>query len=76
MGNSTRTGLADFTTDQISTAELLPLTPASQEQLAAAARVTARHAHGRDDLALLLDVLALPRNDTPTTLPASTESAD
>ncbi|MFC9602481.1 histone-like nucleoid-structuring protein Lsr2 [Streptomyces niveus] len=61
--------------DQISAAELLPLTPASQEQLAAAARVTEHHARGRDDLALLLDVLALPRNDTPTTLPARTDTA-
>ncbi|WP_381805589.1 histone-like nucleoid-structuring protein Lsr2 [Streptomyces niveus] len=58
--------------DQIQAAELLPLTPTSQEQLVAAARVTARHAHSRDDLALLLDVLALPRIDTP--LPAHTDN--
>ncbi|AXK34667.1 hypothetical protein DVA86_20455 [Streptomyces armeniacus] len=50
-------------------AESLPLDPSPDQQLAAAARVTARHAHGKADLTLLLDNLGLPTDDdTLTTL--------
>ncbi|MYY80842.1 MULTISPECIES: histone-like nucleoid-structuring protein Lsr2 [unclassified Streptomyces] len=46
-------------------AEALPLDPSPQQQLAAAARVTARSSRDKDDLGLLLDVLGLP-TDTDT----------
>lgn len=50
-------------------AEGLPLNPSTVEQEAAAARVTARNAGGKDDLVLLLKHLGLPRDDaTLTTL--------
>ncbi|WP_030594022.1 Lsr2 family DNA-binding protein [Streptomyces anulatus] len=59
-------------------AESLPLDPTSAQQLAAAARVTARHSHDKDDLALLLDVLGLPTGpDTLTALlPLIPETGD
>ncbi|MFB7484463.1 histone-like nucleoid-structuring protein Lsr2 [Streptomyces anulatus] len=72
-------------------AESLPLDPTSAQQLAAAARVTARTAHDKDDLALLLDVLGLPTDpdtltallplipetgDTPVTTAPATEAID
>jgi len=72
-------------------AESLPLDPTSAQQLAAAARVTARHSHDKDDLALLLDALGLPTDpdtltallplipetgDTPVTTTAATEAID
>jgi hypothetical protein len=44
-------------------AEGLPLKDSPEQQLVAAARTTACHARDKDDLALLLDVLALPRDD-------------
>lgn len=47
-------------------AENLPLTPSADAQLAAAARTCARHAHDKDDLALLLDAVGLPRDTTLT----------
>ncbi|MEU7151198.1 hypothetical protein AB0B15_24705 [Streptomyces sp. NPDC045456] len=47
--------------------EGLPLTPTSTEQEAAAARVTARRAHGKEDLVHLLDALGLPGDDTTLT---------
>lgn len=50
-------------------AESLPLNPNAARQLAAAARVTARSSHDKDDLGLLLDVLGLPADpDTLTAL--------
>ncbi len=59
-------------------AESLPLDPTSAQQLAAAARVTARHSHDKDDLGLLLDVLGLPTDpDTLTALlPLIPETGD
>lgn len=58
-------------------AEALPLNPSADDQLAAAARVTARYAHGRDDLADLLDAIGLPHdNSTLTTLLPLTETGD
>lgn len=59
-------------------AESLPLEPTSAQQLAAAARVTARHSHDKDDHALLLDVLGLPTDpDTLTALlPLIPETGD
>ncbi|MER7750269.1 histone-like nucleoid-structuring protein Lsr2 [Streptomyces bacillaris] len=59
-------------------AESLPLDPATAQQLAAAARVTARSSHDKDDLGLLLDVLGLP-DDTGTItalLPLIPETGD
>ncbi|MFL4953292.1 hypothetical protein ACJ6WE_39875 [Streptomyces sp. MMS24-I31] len=50
-------------------AEGLPLDPTTTEQEAAAARVTARNASSKEDLALLLEALGLPGDDdTVTTL--------
>lgn len=50
-------------------AESLPLNPNPAQQLAAAARVTARSSRDKDDMALLLDVLGLPTDtDTLTAL--------
>ncbi|MGW7347877.1 hypothetical protein [Streptomyces sp. NPDC054854] len=50
-------------------AESLPPDPNPAQQLAAAARVTARSARDKDDLGLLLDVLGLPTDtDTLTAL--------
>ncbi|WNI27333.1 histone-like nucleoid-structuring protein Lsr2 [Streptomyces sp. ITFR-16] len=58
-------------------AESLPLNPNHEQQLAAAARVTAHHSHDRDDLAELLDAIGLPHDDTTlTTLLPLTESGD
>ncbi|MFE4060355.1 histone-like nucleoid-structuring protein Lsr2 [Streptomyces sp. NPDC059096] len=56
--------------------EGLPLALAPAQQLAAAARVTARHAHSTDDLALLLDVLGLPTDTDTALLPSLLESGD
>ncbi|MFJ1804043.1 hypothetical protein [Streptomyces sp. NPDC088180] len=47
-------------------AESLPLEPTTAQQLAAAARVTARSSHDMDDLGLLLDALGLPPTPTPS----------
>ncbi|GGO98680.1 Lsr2 family DNA-binding protein [Wenjunlia tyrosinilytica] len=66
--------------------EGLPLEPNSNYQFGLAARVTARHAHGKDDLAHLLGVLGLPRTEddlvrllpllnSPTDEPDQTEDA-
>ncbi|RCH65503.1 hypothetical protein DT019_27310 [Streptomyces sp. SDr-06] len=50
-------------------AEALPLSPSPIQQLAAAARVTARRADSQEeDLALLLDVLGLPGDDATLTV--------
>ncbi|MEV6049220.1 Lsr2 family DNA-binding protein [Streptomyces xanthochromogenes] len=49
-------------------AETLPLEPNSAQQLAAAARLTARRSHDKGDMELLLDVLGLPT--APDTLTA------
>ncbi|MEU3226770.1 histone-like nucleoid-structuring protein Lsr2 [Streptomyces sp. NPDC006976] len=59
-------------------AESLPLNPNPAQQLAAAARVTARSSHDKDDLGLLLDVLGLPTDtDTLTSLlPLIPETGD
>ncbi|MFJ4609621.1 Lsr2 family DNA-binding protein [Streptomyces griseus] len=59
-------------------AESFPLDPTSAQQLAAAARVAARHSHDKDDLALLLDVLGLSTDpDTLTALlPLIPETGD
>lgn len=59
-------------------AEALPLDPNPQQQLAAAARVTARSSRDKDDLGLLLDVLGLPTDtDTLTALlPLIPETGD
>lgn len=59
-------------------AESLPLQPTPAQQLAAAARVTARSSRDKDDMALLLDVLGLPTDpDTLTALlPLLPESGD
>ncbi|MFF8604088.1 hypothetical protein ACF065_33860 [Streptomyces sp. NPDC015232] len=51
-------------------AEALPLNPNPAQQLAAAARVTARHSRDKDDLGLLLDVLGLPTDTDTDTLTA------
>ncbi|WP_432020279.1 Lsr2 family DNA-binding protein [Streptomyces sp. 1222.5] len=59
-------------------AESLPLDPNPAQQLAAAARVTARSSRDKDDLGLLLDVLGLPADtDTLTALlPLIPETGD
>ncbi|MFJ3891431.1 Lsr2 family DNA-binding protein [Streptomyces rubrogriseus] len=59
-------------------AEALPLDPNPAQQLAAAARVTARSSRDKDDLELLLDVLGLPTDtDTLTALlPLIPETGD
>lgn len=59
-------------------AESLPLDPTSAQQLAAAARVTARHSHDKHDMTLLLDALGLPTDpDTITALlPLIPETGD
>ncbi|MFJ3594663.1 hypothetical protein ACIPQJ_35600 [Streptomyces sp. NPDC090082] len=59
-------------------AESLPLDPNPAQQLAAAARVTARRSRDKDDLGLLLDVLGLPTDpDTLTALlPLIPETGD
>ncbi|MFJ9825277.1 hypothetical protein ACIRSU_13035 [Streptomyces sp. NPDC101160] len=59
-------------------AEALPLNPNPAQQLAAAARATARSSRDKDDMALLLDVLGLPTDtDTLTTLlPLIPETGD
>ncbi|ESQ01749.1 hypothetical protein B590_30228 (plasmid) [Streptomyces sp. PVA_94-07] len=59
-------------------AESLPLDPNPEQQLAAAARVTARRSRDKDDLGLLLDVLGLPADtDTLTALlPLLPETGD
>ncbi|WP_055606672.1 histone-like nucleoid-structuring protein Lsr2 [Streptomyces prasinus] len=59
-------------------AEALPLDPNPAQQLAAAARVTARSSRDKDDLGLLLDVLGLPTDtDTLTALlPLLPETGD
>ncbi|MFE7574698.1 hypothetical protein ACFU5Z_08170 [Streptomyces sp. NPDC057521] len=59
-------------------AESLPLDPNPAQQLAAAARVTARSSRDKDDMALLLDVLGLPTDtDTLTALlPLIPETGD
>ncbi|MFF3505411.1 histone-like nucleoid-structuring protein Lsr2 [Streptomyces sp. NPDC003247] len=50
-------------------AESLPLEPSTEQQLAAACRVTARNARDKDDLAHLLDALGVPADeDTLTAL--------
>ncbi|MEU3901930.1 histone-like nucleoid-structuring protein Lsr2 [Streptomyces sp. NPDC045251] len=59
-------------------AEALPLDPNPAQQLAAAARVTARSSRDKDDLGLLLEVLGLPTDtDTLTALlPLIPETGD
>ncbi|MFD4260735.1 histone-like nucleoid-structuring protein Lsr2 [Streptomyces sp. NPDC058534] len=59
-------------------AEALPLDPNPAQQLAAAARVTARSSRDKDDLGLLLDALGLPTDtDTLTALlPLIPETGD
>jgi hypothetical protein len=59
-------------------AESLPLDPTSAQQLAAAARVTARISRDKHDMTLLLDVLGLPTDpDTLTSLlPLIPETGD
>ncbi|MCL7382212.1 histone-like nucleoid-structuring protein Lsr2 [Streptomyces sp. 35G-GA-8] len=59
-------------------AESLPLDPTPAQQLAAAARVTARSSRDKDDLGLLLDVLGLSTDtDTLTALlPLIPETGD
>ncbi|MEU3434236.1 histone-like nucleoid-structuring protein Lsr2 [Streptomyces sp. NPDC006863] len=59
-------------------AESLPLDPNPAQQLAAAARVTARSSRDKDDLGLLLNVLGLPTDtDTLTALlPLIPETGD
>ncbi|MEU7553105.1 histone-like nucleoid-structuring protein Lsr2 [Streptomyces sp. NPDC044571] len=59
-------------------AEALPLDPNPAQQLAAAARATARSSRNKDDMALLLDVLGLPTDtDTLTALlPLIPETGD
>ncbi|MGW7130025.1 Lsr2 family DNA-binding protein [Streptomyces bobili] len=50
-------------------AEALPLRPSTEQELAAACRALARGAHGKDDLAELLDAIGAPTDDdTLTTL--------
>ncbi|MFB7030949.1 MULTISPECIES: histone-like nucleoid-structuring protein Lsr2 [unclassified Streptomyces] len=59
-----------FTDLTVSTqAGALALAPSTAPQLAAAARTVARHARDEADLALLLDVLGLPTDDTNATDP-------
>ncbi|MFD3920200.1 histone-like nucleoid-structuring protein Lsr2 [Streptomyces sp. NPDC058595] len=53
--------------DQMPAAETLLFTPSSQEQLAAASRVTARHASSKEDLVLLLHAVGLPADDDDLT---------
>ncbi len=48
-------------------AERLALDPPTPETEAAATRTIARHAHGKEDLTLLLDALGLPRDDDTLT---------
>ncbi|MFE6985841.1 Lsr2 family DNA-binding protein [Streptomyces griseus] len=59
-------------------AESLPLDPTTAQQLATAARVTARSSHDKHDMTLLLDMLGLPTNpDTITALlPLIPETGD
>jgi hypothetical protein len=64
-------------------AEELPLDATPEDELAAAARLTARNAHDKDDLALLLEAVGVPTDtDTITALlplipdPADTDPAD
>ncbi|WP_326743397.1 Lsr2 family DNA-binding protein [Streptomyces sp. NBC_01768] len=59
-------------------AEALPLNPNPAQQIAAAARVTARSSRDKDDMELLLDVLGLPADtDTLTALlPLLPETGD
>ncbi len=59
-------------------AESLPLDPTSAQQLAAAARLTARSSHDKHDMTLLLDALGLPTDpDTLTALlPLIPETGD
>ncbi|MFL9658744.1 histone-like nucleoid-structuring protein Lsr2 [Streptomyces sp. PB17] len=59
-------------------AEALPLDPNPAQQLAAAARVTARSSRDKDDLGLLLDVLGLPTDTDSLTalLPLIPETGD
>ncbi|MFJ4343164.1 hypothetical protein [Streptomyces sp. NPDC088915] len=59
-----------FTDLTVSTqAGTLALNPSTAPQLSAAARTVARHARDENDLALLLDVLGLPTDDTTATDP-------
>ncbi|MFE0776778.1 histone-like nucleoid-structuring protein Lsr2 [Streptomyces sp. NPDC058861] len=69
-----------FTDLTVSTqAGALALAPSTAPELAAAARTVARHARDEADLALLLDVLGLPTDDTTATaadpLPETGDSA-
>ncbi|MEV2255875.1 histone-like nucleoid-structuring protein Lsr2 [Streptomyces sp. NPDC050147] len=59
-------------------AESLPLDPNPEQQLAAAARVTARNSRNKDDMAFLLGALGLPTDtDTLTALlPLTPETGD
>ncbi|MFJ9675295.1 hypothetical protein ACIRP5_31445 [Streptomyces sp. NPDC101221] len=57
-------------------AEALPLDPNPAQQLAAAARVTARSSRDKDDLRLLLDVLGLPTDTLTALLPLIPETGD
>lgn len=59
-------------------AEALPLDPNPAQQLAAAARVTARSSRDKDDLGLLLDVIGLPTDPDSLTalLPLIPETGD
>ncbi|MFJ3438806.1 histone-like nucleoid-structuring protein Lsr2 [Streptomyces cyaneofuscatus] len=59
-------------------AESLPLDPTSAQQLAAAARVTARSSHDKHDMTLLLDALGLPTDPETLTalLPLIPETGD
>ncbi|MFD5341491.1 Lsr2 family DNA-binding protein [Streptomyces hawaiiensis] len=57
-------------------AESLPLDPNPAQQLAAAARVTARSSRDKDDMALLLDVLGLPTDTLTALLPLIPETGD
>ncbi|MGV9942445.1 Lsr2 family DNA-binding protein [Streptomyces sp. NPDC003401] len=57
-------------------AEALPLDPNPAQQLAAAARVTARSSRDKDDLGLLLDVLGLPTDTLTALLPLLPETGD
>ncbi|MGW5003168.1 Lsr2 family DNA-binding protein [Streptomyces hydrogenans] len=66
----------DFT--ESANAQALALNPSTADEQGAAARTVARRAHDKDDLAQLLDVLALPRDpDTLTALfPLLPEAGD
>ncbi|MFJ2170353.1 Lsr2 family DNA-binding protein [Streptomyces griseofuscus] len=57
-------------------AESLPLDWNPAQQLAAAARVTARRSRDKDDLGLLLDVLGLPTDTLTALLPLIPETGD